>query len=156
MDEIDYRILRELQWHARISNAELAARVHLSSSPCWNRVRNLEKQGVIEKYVTIFNQTALGLPDTVIVYVSLDRHDDDALQRFEAALAKLPEVLEAYLLTGESDYFIKVAVSGTADYERFLREKLYRIPGINHSRTSFALRCLKRTFSALPENNWER
>ena len=82
--------------------------------------------------------------------------DDDALHRFEAALAKLPEVLEAYLLTGESDYFIKVAVSGTADYERFLREKLYRIPGINHSRTSFALRCLKRTFSALPEKYLER
>ncbi len=150
MDEIDHRILRELQWHARMSNAELAQRVRLSPSPCWNRVRNLEKQGIIEKYVTIFSQTALGLPDTVIVYVTLDHHDDEALHRFEAALAKLPEVLEAYLLSGEADYFIKVAVAGTAAYERFLREKLYKIPGINHSRTSFTLRCLKRTFSVLP------
>jgi Lrp/AsnC family leucine-responsive transcriptional regulator len=150
VDDIDYRILRELQWDARMSNAELASRVQLSPSPCWNRVRNLEKQGIIEKYVTIFNQSALGLPDTAIVYVTLERHDEDSLQKFEAALAKLPEVVEAYLLTGDSDYFIKVAVAGTAAYERFLREKLYKIPGITHSKTSFALRCLKRTFSALP------
>jgi Lrp/AsnC family leucine-responsive transcriptional regulator len=151
MDEIDFRIMRELQWNARLSNSELAKRVRLSPSPCWNRVRHLESEGVIEKYVTIFSQRALGLPDTAIVYVTLDRHDDDALRKFEAALAKLPEVVEAYLLTGDADYFIKVAVAGTASYEVFLREKLYKIPGINHSRTSFTLRCLKRTFSALPQ-----
>ena len=150
MDEIDYRILKELQWDARLSNTELASRVGLSASPCWTRVRNLEKQGTIEKYVTIFNQSLLGLPDTAFVYVTLEHHDDEALHRFEVALAKLSEVVEAYLLTGDTDYFIKVAVAGTASYERFLREKLYKIPGINHSRTSFALRCLKRTFSALP------
>jgi Lrp/AsnC family leucine-responsive transcriptional regulator len=150
MDDIDYRILRELQGHARISNTDLAARVRLSPSPCWNRVRNLEKKNVIERYVTIFNQHALGLPDTAIVYVTLERHDDEMLKRFEAALAKLPEVVEAYLLTGDFDYFIKVAVAGTAAYEQFLREKLYKIPGISHSRTSFTLRCLKQTYSALP------
>ncbi len=150
MDEIDYRILRELQQNARISNADLADRVGLSASPCWNRVRNLEKEGIIEKYVAICNQSAFGLPDTVLIYLSLDRHDDEVLKRFEDALAKLPEVIEAYLLTGEDDYYIKVAVAGTAGYERFLREKLYKIPGIRHSRTSFTLRCLKRTFSAEP------
>lgn len=150
VDEIDFRILEELQWNARLSNTELAVRVGLSPSPCWNRVRNLEKQGVIEKYVTIFNQGALGLPDTAMVYVTLEHHDDGALRSFEAALATLPEVMEAYLLTGDFDYFIKVAVASTASYERFLREKLYTIPGISHTRTVFALRCLKRTFSALP------
>ena len=150
MDEIDYRILRELQGEARLSNTDLAARVRLSPSPCWNRVRNLEKKGIIERYITIFNQRALGLPDTAIVYVTLERHDDEMLKRFEAALAKLPEVVEAYLLTGDFDYFIKVAVAGTAAYEQFLREKLYKIPGISHSRTSFTLRCLKQTYSALP------
>jgi Lrp/AsnC family leucine-responsive transcriptional regulator len=147
MDEIDYKIVRELQKNARLSNADLATRVGLSASPCWNRVRNLEKAGVIEQYVAICNQSAFGMPDTVIIYVSLDRHDDEVLRRFEQALAKLPEVIEAYLLTGEDDYYIKVAVAGTAGYERFLREKLYKIPGIRHSRTSFALRCLKRSFS---------
>jgi Lrp/AsnC family leucine-responsive transcriptional regulator len=150
MDEIDHRILKELQWNARLSNAELAERVSLSPSPCWNRVRSLERQGIIQKYVTIFDQEALGLPDTVIVYVSLDHHDDEMLHKFETHLAELPEVLEAYLVSGESDYFIKVACAGTAAYEKFLREKLYKIPGISHSRTSFTLRCLKRTFSALP------
>jgi Lrp/AsnC family transcriptional regulator, leucine-responsive regulatory protein len=147
VDGIDYRILRELQFNARITNAQLAEKVAISPSACWNRVRNLEKQGVIENYVTIFNQTALGMPDTVVVEVTLDKHDDQALARFENALAHLPEVVEAYLITGDYDYYIKAAVAGTAGYEEFLREKLYKIPGIRHTRTSFALRCLKRTFS---------
>ncbi len=150
MDEIDRRILRELQYNARITNAELAERVGLSPSPCWNRVRALEQQGVIEKYVTIFDQAKIGLPDMVIIEVTLEHHDDDILRKFAEALEKLPEVVESYLMTGEYDFFIKVAVAGTAGYEAFLREKLYKIPGIRHSRTSFTLRCLKRTYSILP------
>jgi len=150
MDAIDKRILRELQFDARITNAELAARVGLSPTPCWNRVRSLERQGVIERYVTVFDQAALGVPDTVIIEVTLDRHDDDTLSHFEATLADLPEVVEAYLVTGQYDYYIKAAVAGTAGYERFLRERLYKIPGLRHTRTSFALRCLKRTFSVAP------
>ena len=150
MDEIDYRILRELQFNARITNVQLAERVGLSPSPCWNRLHNLEDEGVIDKYVTIFNQEALGLPDTVIIEVGLSRHDDDILKKFEDVLGHLPEVVEAYLVTGEYDYYIKVAVNGTAGYEQFLREKLYTIPGISHTRSSFTLRCLKRTFSVQP------
>lgn len=150
MDEIDYRILRELQFNARISNADLSEKVGLSPSPCWTRVRALEQAGIIEKYVTIFDQVALGLPDTVIIEITLDHHDDEILKQFGAALERLPEVVEAYLMTGEYDYFIKVAVAGTEGYERFLRDKLYKIPGIRHTRTSFTLRCLKRTFSVPP------
>jgi hypothetical protein len=85
----------------------------------------------------------LGYADIVILEVTLDRHEDDALGRFGAELAALPEVLEAYLVSGEYDYWIKVAVDGTAGYERFLREKLYRISSIRHSRSMFALRCMK-------------
>jgi Lrp/AsnC family leucine-responsive transcriptional regulator len=147
MDEIDYRILRQLQFNARITNKALADRVGLSPTPCWNRLRNLEANGTIEKYVAIYNQDVLGLPDTVLIQVILDRHDDEVLHRFEQTLAKLPEVVEAYLLTGDYDYFIKVAVAGTAGYETFLREKLYRVPGIRHTKTSFALRRLKQTYS---------
>ncbi len=150
MDEIDSRILRELQFNARVSNADLASRVGLSASPCWTRVRTLERQGVIEKYVTVFDQAAFGLPDTVIIEVTLDRHDDDILKKFEAALERMPEVVEAYLMTGEYDFFIKVAVAGTEGYERFLREKLYKIPGIRHSRSSFTLRRLKQTYAVQP------
>ena len=150
MDEIDYRILRELQSNARISNLELSQRIGLSATPCWNRLRRLEREGVIEKYVAVFNQAALGMADTVIVEVRLERHDNAILERFDEALAALPETVEAYVVAGDYDYYIKAAVSGTAGCEAFLREKLYKIPGISHSRTSFTLRCLKKTWSVQP------
>jgi Lrp/AsnC family transcriptional regulator, leucine-responsive regulatory protein len=150
MDQIDQKILRELQFNARISNADLAEKVGLSASSCWSRVRALEKSGVIERYVTIFDHAALGVPDTVVIEVTLDHHDDAALGRFEAALTAMPEVVEAFLVTGDYDYYIRAAVAGTAGYERFLRDRLYKIPGIRHTRTSFTLRCLKQTYSMQP------
>lgn len=150
LDEIDRRILRALRTQARLTNNELAEMVGLSPSPCWTRVRRLEDGGYIESYVAVLNQAQLGLGDTVIIEVTLDRHDEDQIQKFGQALADLPEVLEAYLTTGEYDYFIKVAVDGTAGYERFLRERLYKVPGIRHSRSSFALKCLKRELSPAP------
>lgn len=150
LDEIDRRILRVLRKQARLANNELAEKVGLSPSPCWTRVRRLEDAGYIDSYVAVLNQAQLGLGDTVIIEVTLDRHDEDQIQKFGQALADLPEVLEAYLTTGEYDYFIKVAVDGTAGYERFLRERLYKVPGIRHSRSSFALKCLKRELSPVP------
>jgi len=150
LDEIDRHILRELCHDGRISNQKLAERVNLSPTPCWNRVRALENAGIITEYVAVLDQKALGLPDTVIIEVTLERHDDEIFQRFGDALAELPEVMEAYLLTGEYDYLIKVAVAGTEGYERFLRQKLHKIPGIRNSRSTFALRCLKRVHSVVP------
>lgn len=150
LDDIDRGILRELQANARLSNADLAERIGLSASPCWQRVKRLEDTGYIEGYVAVLDQKRLGLPDTVIIEVTLEKHDDEGLERFGRALTGLPEVLEAYLTTGEYDYFVKVAVDGTEGYERFLREHLYRIPGIRHTRSCFALRCLKRRLSVSP------
>ena len=150
LDETDRRILRALRRDGRLSNLKLAEQVGLSPTPCWNRVRALEESGVIEGYAALLNQKALGLPDTVLIEVTLDRHDDDMLDRFGEALAELPEVMEAYLLTGEYDYLIKVAVSGTEGYERFLRQKLYKLPGVKHTRSTFTLRCLKRAASVAP------
>jgi len=147
LDEIDLKILSALQQNARIANVDLAKQVGLSPTPCWNRVKALEESGVIEKYVTILNHAALGYPDTVVVEVTIDRHDEAALQKFESAIADFPEVVEAYLTTGEYDYYIKAAVAGTEGYEHFLRQRLYKIPGIRHSRSSFMLRCLKQTYS---------
>ena len=149
LDELDRKILRTLMDDARITNQKLSEVINLSPTPCWNRVRVLESSGVISKYVTIINQQALGYPDMVIIEVTLDRHDDEIFGRFGDALAKLPEVMEAYLVTGDYDYLIKVAVTGTAGYEQFRREKLYKIPGIRHSRSTFTLRCLKRIHSVL-------
>lgn len=150
IDELDRRILRELRLDGRLSNTKLAEKVGLSTTPCWNRVRALEESGMIEGYTALLSQTALGYPDTVIIEVTLDRHDDDIFEKFGQALAELPEVMEAYLLTGEYDYLIKVAVAGTAGYEEFLRRKLYKLPGLKHSRSTFVLRCLKRTYSVAP------
>lgn len=150
LDEIDRRILRALRKEARLTNTELAEKAGISASPCWTRVRRLEEAGYIEGYVAVLNQTRIGFRDTVMIEVTLDRHDDDQIQKFGQMLAELPEVLEAYLTTGEYDYFIKVAVDGTAGYEKFLRERLYKVPGIRHSRSSFALKCLKREFSPAP------
>lgn len=150
LDDLDRAILRELQSNARLSNTELAERVGLSPSPCWQRVKRLEESGYIEAYAAVLNQKHLGKPDTVIVEVTLEKHDDEVLDKFGRALTDLPEVLEAYLTTGEYDYFVKVAIDGTEGYERFLREHLYRIPGIRHTRSCFALRCLKRKLSVSP------
>ncbi len=150
LDDTDRRILRELRRDGRLSNARLAEQVGLSATPCWNRVRALEESGVIEGYAALLNQKALGLPDTVLIEVTLERHDDDMLYRFGKALAELPEVMEAHLLTGEYDYLIKVAVAGTQGYEEFLRHKLYKLPGLRHSRSTFVLRTLKRETSVEP------
>jgi Lrp/AsnC family transcriptional regulator, leucine-responsive regulatory protein len=150
IDRIDRKIIAELLANARLTNAELAARVGLSASPCWQRVRRLEAEGYIQGYSAILDQARFGLPETVLIEVTLDRHDERVLEEFGRAMAGMPEVLEVYLTTGEYDYFIKVAVESTAGYEQFLRKKLYKIPGIRHSRSSFTLRCLKRSHSPAP------
>lgn len=151
MDAIDRKILRALSRHGRLTNTELAEAVGLSPSPCWTRVRRLEQAGVIRGYAALLDQAALGLPDTVFIEVMMDRHDEESLKRFEATVTAIPEVLECHLVTGEYDYVIKAAVGGTAGYERLLRDRLYRLPGVRHTRTSFALRCLKRELSPVPE-----
>lgn len=151
LDRIDRRILRALQENGRLTNSQLAEQVGLSPSPCWQRTRRLEQEGFIRGYTAVLDQERLGAPETVIIEVMLDRHDDDVLEAFGKAMVALPEVLEVYLTTGEYDYFVKVAVNGTRGYEDFLRKKLFRIPGIRHSRSSFTLRCLKRSQSVVPE-----
>jgi Lrp/AsnC family leucine-responsive transcriptional regulator len=150
LDAVDLRILRELRFDARIKNSELAQKVGLSPTPCWNRVRALERDGVIQRYVTILDAEKLGLPDLVFVEVMLTSHDEATLDAFGRAVVDLPEVVEAWLVSGEYDYMIKVAVAGSAGYERFLRERLFRLPGIRHTRSSFALGCLKQSYSPSP------
>jgi Lrp/AsnC family leucine-responsive transcriptional regulator len=151
MDAIDKKILRTLARQGRLTNAELAEQVGLSPSPCWTRVKRLEQAGVIRGYAALLDQAALGLPDTVFIEVMMERHDEAQLRRFEEAVADIPEILECHLVTGEYDYVIKAAVGGTMGYERLLRDRLYRLPGVRHTRTSFALRCLKRELSPMPE-----
>lgn len=147
IDQTDLKILAALQSDGRMSNSVLAERVALSPSPCWQRVKRLEAEGYIAGYTAILDRKLLGAGETVIVEITLERHDEKALEAFGEAMSKIPEVLEVYLITGEYDYLLKVAVDGTAGYEAFLRERLYRIPGVRHSRSSFTLRCLKQAYS---------
>lgn len=150
IDAMDRRILAALRRNGRLTMNELGAAVGLSPSPCWTRVKRLEAAGVIAGYGALIDRRALGIDNVVFVEVTLDRHDDKVLERFGEALARIPEVLDAYLVTGDYDYLVKVAVTGTAHYERFLRESLYRIEGIRHSRSTFALRAMKETASVDP------
>lgn len=152
LDQIDRRILQELGKDGRISNAQLAQRIGLSPSPCWQRVRRLEQQGVITNYCAILDQVKLGAAEIVMIEIVLERHDDETLETFGNRMQKMPEVLEVHLTTGEYDYLIKVAVDGTRGYEEFLRRKLYHVPGIRHSRSSFVLRTLKDVQAYLPED----
>lgn len=143
LDDMDRRILRVLSKDARASLQEVGKQVGLSASPCWQRIKRMEESGVIQGYEARIDLAELGFRDGLIVMLTLEQHSDEMLERFEHALAEIPEVIEAYLVSGEYDYFIRVAVKDTRDYERLLREKLYKISGLRHSVSSFVLRQLK-------------
>ncbi|MDM4764802.1 Lrp/AsnC family transcriptional regulator [Pelomonas sp. SE-A7] len=145
LDKFDLEILAALQQDARLSLQELSSKVGLTSSPCWTRIKRMEQAGVIEGYSVRVNPAAVGLADTVIVQVTLDSHSDEALFEFGRTLEQIPEVLEAFLVSGDYDYYIRIAIADTRDYERLLRERLYKIPGIRHSKSSFVLRQLKQS-----------
>lgn len=139
LDTIDLKILRVLQENSEISNVDLADRIGLSPSPCLRRVRILEESGIIKKRVALLDSRVLGLNVSVFVSVQLEKQTKERLTEFEREVRKRPEVVECYLMTGESDYLLRVVVPDLATYERFLKESLTRIPGVSNIRSSFAL-----------------
>ena len=139
LDRIDYRILHFIQNDARMSNAELAEAVGLSPSPCLRRVKRLERAGIIKRYVGIVDASAVGLPISAFVSISLHSQDRDGLEAFQSRVKTYPEVMECYLMTGTSDFLMRVVVPNLQSYERFA-DKLTRIPGISNIQTSFALK----------------
>lgn len=149
LDEIDVKILRRLQEHARISNVELADEVCLSPAPCLRRVKALEDAGVIRKYVTLLEPSAVNLGVTVFVQISLDLQVEGRLEIFEHAIMQRPEVLECYLMTGDADYLLRVIVPEVSAYEHFLRDFLTRIESAARIKSSFALKQVKY-LTALP------
>ncbi len=140
LDAIDQRILAHLQANARLSNVELAAKAGLSASPCLRRVRALEEEGVIKGYAALVDQQAVGLPVSVFVMVSLEKQVERALEVFEARIRALPEVMECYLMTGDSDYLLRVVAADLFAYERFLMTQLTTFPGVSSIKSSFALK----------------
>lgn len=148
-DATDLRILAILLKDSRTPLQEISAAIKLSTTSCWNRIKRLTDGGVIEAYTVKLDLARLGYHDTVIVQVTLDSHSDETLYEFGRALESMPEVLEALLISGDYDYFLRIAVKDTRDYERLLRERLYKIPGIRHSKSSFVLRTLKKADTPL-------
>jgi DNA-binding Lrp family transcriptional regulator len=140
LDRLDYRILHYLQNDARLTNLELAGKVGLSPSPCLRRVKALEDSGILKRYVAILDAVAVGLPISAFINVSLRSQEREALEQFQSRIASYPEVMECYLMTGTSDYLLRVVVPDLESYERFLGDKLTRIPGIGNIQTSFALK----------------
>jgi len=149
LDAVDLRILDQLQRDGSLTNVELARRVHLSPSPCLARVKALEAAGVIRQYVALVDPPALGLGLNVFINISLKSQSREALAEFERRIAEHDEVMECYLMTGDSDYLIRVAVPDIAALERFILNQLTPIPGIEKIRSSFTLKQV-RYKTALP------
>lgn len=149
IDRLDLRILQELQQDGRLTNVELAQRVNLSPSPCLTRVRELERSGVIDRYVALVEPSTVGLNLSVFIAVTLERQVEHALESFEAAMERYPQVMECYLMTGDSDYLIRVLVEDVHALERFIVNELSKIPGLANIRSSIALKQVKYQ-TALP------
>jgi Lrp/AsnC family leucine-responsive transcriptional regulator len=149
IDQRDIRILNELQNDSSLSNVELAKRVHLSPSPCLMRVKALKDKGVIRNYVALADPKVLGLGLNVFISISLKEQSKEALAEFEQRISEHDEVMECYLMTGDSDYLIRVAVADMGSLEKFILEQLTPISGIEKIRSSFALKQV-RYKTALP------
>ena len=142
LDATDRNILNLLQEDGRMTNADLAERVNLSQSACLRRVHRLQDRGVIAGYAMLLNQEAVGLRTNVVVEVSLDSQSEERLDAFETAVREVPAVMECYLMAGDADYLLRVAVADVADYERIHKEYLSRLPHVARIRSIFAMRTI--------------
>jgi DNA-binding Lrp family transcriptional regulator len=145
LDEIDLRILAALQKDARISNQLLAERVGLSPSPCLRRVRQLEEDGVIRRYVTLLDPRSLGHGLHAFVEVRLDRQTRASVDRFEAEIVKFPEVLECHFMAGDADYLLRVVVKDLDEFRAFHMNKLVKVPGVANVKSSISMKQIKYT-----------
>ena len=145
LDTFDIKILRELQQNADISMQDLGERVGLSHTPCWRRVKRLEKDGIIRKRVTLLDADALHLAVNVFVSVTLKNHVENGLTLFEEAVQDVPEIVECYTVSGDRDFLLRVVVADVAAYEYLLKHILINLPGVDNLSSTFALRQVKYT-----------
>jgi Lrp/AsnC family leucine-responsive transcriptional regulator len=149
LDAIDRAILGELQREGRLSNLELAQRVHLSPSACLRRVKTLEDNGVIAQYVALVNPRAVGKHGVSFTIINLESVGATQIEAFEQAVRDQPEVLDCFYVAGSNDYLIRFTYRDAEDLERFHSEVLMRLPGIARSNSLLVLRTVKKT-TALP------
>ena len=141
LDRTDRRILELIQANGRISNLDLADAIGLSPTPCSRRVKRLEESGIIDRHVTLLDQSRLGLKLTAFITIAMDRHTPDRFDNFERQVKGFPEVIECSVVTGTSaDYLVKAVVPDMEYYEAFLLGKLTRIDGVTGVQSSFVLR----------------
>jgi DNA-binding Lrp family transcriptional regulator len=148
-DRASRAILAALQADARQGHQQLAERVGLSTTPVWRRVKELEEQGVIRRYVALADREKLGLSMCVLAHVSLVRHSDGSVEQFERMVAASPEIIECQAITGEADYVIKVVARDMKAYDHFLQSALFKLPGVASVRSNVVLREVKYE-TALP------
>ena len=142
-DEVDRRLLSELQDNGRITNVELAHRVGLTAPPCLRRVRGLEESGVITGYHADLDASKLGFAITVFAMVSLKSQAEDALREFEEHMRTLPEVREVHMLNGEIDFMLKIVSRDLQSFQEFLTGKLTPAPNVESVKTSLTIRTSK-------------
>ncbi len=145
LDAIDRAILNELQHNGRLSNVELAQRVHLSPSACLRRVKVLEDAGVIAGYVALVNPKAVGKQGTCYSIINLERMTTAALAAFEQAVQDSPDVLDCFYVAGTNDYLIRFAYRDAEDLERFHTHVLMQLPEVARSNSMLVLRTIKKT-----------
>ena len=149
LDAIDRAILAELQRAGRLSNLELAQRVHLSPSACLRRVKALEDSGVIAQYVALINPRAVGKHGVSFTIINLESMNTPQLEAFEQAVRDQPEVLDCFYVAGSNDYLIRFTYRDAEDLERFHSEVLMRLPNVARTNSLLVLRTVKKT-TALP------
>lgn len=142
MDALDRRIIAALQRDGRISVTDLAAEIGLSPTPCARRIARLEDAGIIKGYGARIDQNAVGLPVSVFIWVELETQSKEAVDAFERAVRGFERVMECHLMTGSRDILLRVVAADLTDFDRFLEERLMRVPGIRALRSSFALRTM--------------
>ncbi|PDS76231.1 Lrp/AsnC family transcriptional regulator [Rhizobium sp. L43] len=140
LDSIDRNILRLLRLDARMSNAKLAAEIGLSPSACLRRIKIMEKSGVIRGYTALVDTGNADETIAVIINITLERQTEDHLDRFEAAVRRHPEIRECFLMTGGSDYLLRVEVANAGEFERIHKEILSTLPGVLRIHSSFSIR----------------
>ena len=149
MDKLDYRILDELQRECRQSSQALAEKVGLSASPCWRRVKNLEKMGAIQANVAILNPSVIGLQVTALANVNLENHQPDSVADFDRVVQSRPEILECWVTSGEHDFILKIVCESIASYDDLLNKHIMQCQAVHQVNSSIVLRSTKHT-TALP------
>lgn len=143
LDRHDVLLLAELQRDARQTVQQLAGAAGLSSTPCWKRVKDMEAAGIIRGYTALVDRERVGLSLCVLAEVNLTRHNEDDVRRFEQAVAGCPQIVSCYATTGQADYVIKVLVADIKQYESFLHDTAFKLPGVTHVRSSVVLKEVK-------------